>query len=71
MYDENIKLEIQPADDVITQTVPKLIFIVPYRDREQQKSFFIRQMLYVLEDINKDDYAIYFAHQCDKHKNKH
>jgi len=65
MYDENIKLEIQPADDVITQTVPKLIFIVPYRDREQQKSFFIRQMLYVLEDINKDDYAIYFAHQCD------
>lgn len=65
MYDENIKLEIQPSDDVIPQKVPKLVFIVPYRDREQQKSFFLRQMQYVLEDMNKDDYAIYFAHQCD------
>jgi hypothetical protein len=65
MYDENIHLEIQPADEVVAQIVPKWIFIVPYRDREQQKSFFLRQMQYVLEDINKDDYAIYFAHQCD------
>ena len=65
MYDENIHLEIQPADEVVAPIVPKWIFIVPYRDREQQKSFFLRQMQYVLEDINKDDYAIYFAHQCD------
>lgn len=65
MYDENIKFEIELADDVIPEIVPKLVFIVPYRDREQQKSFFLRQMQYVLEDMNKDDYAIYFAHQCD------
>jgi hypothetical protein len=65
MYDENIKLEIEPVDEVVAQKVPKLVFIVPYRDREQQKSFFLRQMQHVLEDINKDDYAIYFAHQCD------
>jgi len=65
MYDENIKLEIQPVDKVVAPIVPKWIFIVPYRDREQQKSFFLRQMQYVLEDVNKDDYAIYFAHQCD------
>jgi hypothetical protein len=49
MYDENIKLEIQPIDEVIVQKVPKWVFIVPYRDREQQKSFFLRQMQYVLE----------------------
>jgi hypothetical protein len=65
MYEENIKLEIEPIDEVVAPIVPKWIFIVPYRDREQQKSFFIRQMQHVLEDINKDDYVIYFAHQCD------
>ena len=59
---ENIKLVIQPY---VEQKIPKLIFIIPYRDREQQKHFFNRQMDYVLEDIGKDNYEIYFAHQCD------
>ena len=59
---ENIKLEIKPYVEI---KIPKLIFIVPYRDREQQKHFFNRQMEYVLEDIGKDNYEIYFAHQCD------
>ena len=63
MYEENIKLEIEP--DEVNNTQPKLIFIVPYRDREQHKSLFLRQMQYVLEDIPKRDYEIYFAHQCD------
>jgi hypothetical protein len=45
--------------------VPKMIFIVPYRDRENQKGLFQRQMAYVLEDIPKDDYKIYFAEQGD------
>jgi hypothetical protein len=61
MGDENIKLEIKPVENI---HVPKIIFIVPYRDREQHKHFFMRQMKYVLEDI-KEDYEIYFAHQCD------
>tara|TARA_B110000091_G_C13802400_1_gene470856 strand:+ start:731 stop:1528 length:798 start_codon:yes stop_codon:yes gene_type:complete len=63
MADENIKLEIKPIESTIH--VPKLIFIIPYRDREQHKHFFMRQMKYVLEDIKKEDYEIYFAHQCD------
>lgn len=59
---ENIQLEIIPYVEI---KVPKIIFIVPYRDREQQMLFFNRQMDYVLEDIGKDNYEIYFAHQCD------
>ena len=47
---------------------PKYVFIIPYRDREQHLQFFNRQMKYVLEDIPKDDYDIYFVHQCDSRK---
>jgi hypothetical protein len=43
--------------------IPKRIFIVPYRNRAQQKFFFSKYMSYILED--KDDYEIYFSHQCD------
>jgi hypothetical protein len=46
-------------------SIPKIIFIIPYRNRENQKSLFIRQMRYVLEDINPEDYKIYFSEQCD------
>jgi hypothetical protein len=45
--------------------IPKFIFIVPYRDRENQKNFFLRQMKYILEDIPSTDYKIYFSEQCD------
>lgn len=45
--------------------VPKLIFIVGYRDREQQLHFFKRHMQYILEDIHPDEYKILFIHQCD------
>lgn len=56
-------------DDTYNETiscVPKIIFIVPYRDRELQKNFFIRQMGYVLEDMDKADYKIYFVEQGDQ-----
>lgn len=47
---------------------PKIIFIIPYRDREQHLHFFNRHMKYVLEDISKEDYDIYFVHQRDVRK---
>ena len=42
---------------------PKYVFIVPYRNRRQQKFFFKKYMSFLLEDRN--DYEIYFSHQCD------
>ena len=43
--------------------VPKRVFIVPYRNRVQHKFFFSKYMSFILED--RDDYEIYFSHQCD------
>lgn len=43
--------------------IPKHIFIVPYRNRAQHKFFFSKYMSFILED--KDDYEIFFCHQCD------
>ena len=45
--------------------VPKIIFIVPYRDREQQKEFFINHMKTILSDIPQSHYKIFFSHQMD------
>ena len=46
-------------------TIPKIIFIVPYRDREQQKEFFMTHMKTILSDIPDSDYKICFSHQMD------
>jgi hypothetical protein len=43
--------------------VPKVIFIVPYRDRVPQKHFFCKYMTYILQ--NDSDYEIYFSLQSD------
>ena len=47
----------------LIQTIPKKIFIVPYRNRPQQKFFFSKYMTFLLEDTL--DYEIYFSHQDD------
>ena len=46
--------------------IPDLVFIVPYRDREQQQKFFSQQMKVILEDIPENKYKIYYIHQNDK-----
>jgi hypothetical protein len=43
--------------------VPKVVFIIPYRDRVEHKEFFTVYMKHVLEDIPKTDYEIYFVEQ--------
>jgi hypothetical protein len=45
--------------------VPKIVFIVPYRDRTEHLKIFKEQMKLVLEDYEPNDYKFIFAHQCD------
>ena len=47
-------------------SIPKIIFIIPYRDRMPLKTHFLVYMKYILEDYNNDDYKIFFIHQLDK-----
>lgn len=51
----------------IENNVPKVIFIIPYRDREEDKEIFINQMTTnLLDGLEKDFYKIYFIRQCDR-----
>ena len=65
------KYSMMQIDDVITKEqlqnqIPKLIFVVPYRDREQQYRFFHKQMTTeILADYPKGSYKIWYIHQCD------
>ena len=45
--------------------VPDIVFIVPYRNREQHKTFFTRYMKdFILKDVTYK-WQIVFVHQCD------
>lgn len=50
---------------IIIMTILTKIFIVPYRNRKYLKIHFDKYMEYLLEDIPKDTYEIYFVHQTD------
>jgi len=43
--------------------IPKIVFIVPYRNRPQHKFFFSTYLTTIMKD--RTDYEIYFSHQCD------
>jgi len=46
-------------------TIPEVVFIIPYRDRFAQKTHLEIYMTHILEDI-KYPYKIFFSHQQDK-----
>jgi hypothetical protein len=54
-----------PVVDTVNK-IPKLVFIIPYRDREQQYIFYNRHMKLVLEDYSQEDYKMLYIHQNDK-----
>ena len=43
--------------------IPKIVFIVPYRNRPQHKFFFSNYLTTIMEGNN--EYEVYFSHQCD------
>ena len=43
--------------------IPKIVFIVPYRNRPQHKFFFSNYLTSIMDGNN--DYEVYFSHQCD------
>ena len=49
----------------MSDIIPKLVFIVPYRNREAQLNHFKYFMKYILEDISDEDYKIFYVKQCD------
>ena len=48
----------------MSDIVPKIIFIVPYRDREEELSIFRNGMQH-LQNVYKDDVQLMIIHQCD------
>ena len=53
------------SSDTAITVAPELVFIVPYRNREEHKTFFTVYMKFLLEDMPPEKYRIYFVHQCD------
>jgi hypothetical protein len=49
-----------------SSNVPKIVFIVPYRDREPHRVFFSTYIKKVMEDVPEKDWTYYFVHQNDK-----
>jgi hypothetical protein len=55
-----------PKADITKAAIPKVVFVVPYRNRPQHKFFFSNYITSVLKGSEiESHYEIYFAHQCD------
>ena len=53
------------SDIYLNEIIPKIVFIVPYRNRENHQLFFSTHMKEILSDYHPGEYKIYYIHQCD------
>ncbi len=58
----NPEPKMEKLEIVVKDKTPEIIFIVPYRDREPQRSAFMKIMPHILEDLNC---KVLFIHQRD------
>ena len=56
-------LRVKNAKERFERNIPKIVFVVPYRDKYLEKDFFDAQMLKVLEDYPDTYYKILYIHQ--------
>jgi len=65
--EEHVEYEMfeEPLVHEEEKVIPKLVFIIPYRDRKEHQTFYSNHMKTILEDYSKTDYEIYYIHQCD------
>lgn len=50
----------------MNDNIPKIIFIVPYRNRKNELIHFSLYMNYIMEDYKTSDFEIYYSHQNDE-----
>ena len=64
----SIELTISEKPDIKTEKViPSIVFIIPYRNRANDKIKFMNHMKDILQNDNTAmNYEIYFSHQYDK-----
>ena len=48
------------------ESVPSIIFIVPYRHRRQHRKFFTNYIEIIMEDYPRESWDYYFSHQVDE-----
>jgi hypothetical protein len=52
--------------EVVSEVVvPEFVFILPYRDREEDKARYLSAMEVALANVSKDKYEMWFSHQMD------
>jgi hypothetical protein len=57
--------DIEETVHIKKSAAPKIVFIVPYRDREHHLKFFSVYMKHVMSDYDPSMYEIYIVHQTD------
>ena len=56
-------MRVKNAKERFERNIPKIVFVVPYRDKYLEKDFFAAQMLKVLENYPDTYYKILYIHQ--------